>query len=873
MATVTLTINNKTIEVPDGMLLTEAAKMAGIEIPTLCYHPELQPYGGCRLCLVRIEKMPKLQTACTTRVCNNMVVTTDSPEIAKARKGMLEFILTYHPLDCPICDKGGECELQNLVFKFGSGFRRYAEDIEEYTIDTNDPLIDRELDRCVRCLRCVRVCDEVQGVTNLTAYNRGSHTEIGPFMGGSIFNCEYCGSCVAICPVGALTSKPFKYKARPWQTKRTETVCTYCGCGCQFALETRNGDVLRVVTDFEKGVNEGSLCIRGRFGYSFINNKKRLTSPLIKKGDKLEPVAWDEASDIIADRFRKIKENDGPDAIAGIITGHCTNEDIYLFQKFMRLAVGTNNIDSAARYGYINAISAIKQVIGNKRFEASLSDIADADVILAIGTNITEVNPIAGLKVRAAAKKGAGLIVIDERDTDIAKFASQHLIVKTGSARWFIQGIIKAILEKELYDKKVYKQYTKFFDNLESVLKGLSFKQIEEKTGISEKEIHDAAKAYAKAERGVIIFGQGITHQPDGYKSSLNLLDLCIITGNIDSKGTAILPLCDENNEYGAIEMGAAPEFLPGLLNTGDAEERNVISKIWGRNVPSKKGMNIAEIFNGVLKGKIKALYIIGENPAGTFPQASGFYEALQKVDFLVCQDLFPSATCELSDVVLPAASFAEKDGTFTNMEGRAQKISRAIGPVGDAKPDWQIFTILSEKMGYLLDYEGAGDILREIAQVIEGANQKEEKDSIEEHAKITQKDLRAMYEREEEETPSKFPFKLTIGPVLFHSGKLSGYSDGPVRILPEGRLKINPADAERCGIVEGDRALLKNNNGAVKVKVEITDRIPEGLLFYPEHFMYPSVKNLCDVEIDKETGALYFKSGYVSVERHVPEH
>ena len=870
---VKLTINNKIVEAPNGMLLTEAAKMAGIEIPTLCYHPELQPYGGCRLCLVRIEKMPKLQTACTTRVCDNMVVTTESPEIEKARKGMLEFVLTYHPLDCPICDKGGECELQNLVFKFGSGFRRYAEDIEEYTIDTNDPLIDRELDRCVRCLRCVRVCDEVQGVTNLTAYNRGSHTEIGPFMGGSIFNCEYCGSCVSICPVGALTSKLFKYKARPWQTKRTETICTYCGCGCQFALETRNGEVLRVVTDYDKGVNEGSLCTRGRFGYSFINNKKRLTTPLIKTNTKLEPTSWDEATDIIADRFKKIIENNGPDAIAGIITGHCTNEDIYLFQKFMRLAIGTNNIDSAARYGYINAMSAIKQVIGNKRFEASLEDVANADVILSICTNITEVNPIAGLKVRRAAKRGAELIAADVRDTDIAKFAAQNLIIKSGSERWFIHGLIKAVLEEGLYDNKVYKEHKKFINNLNSALKGLLFEEIETKTGISEKDIINAAKAYSKAKKGVIILGQGITHQQDGYKNSLNILDLCIITGNIDSKGTAILPLCDENNEYGALEMGASPEFLPGFLNAGDAKDRDIISKMWDKKIPSKKGLTMPEIFNGVLKGKIKALYIIGENPAGTFPQKSEFYEALQKLDFLVCQDLFPTATCELADIVLPASSFAEKDGTFTNMEGRAQKIKAAINPVGESRPDYQIFSALSEKMGYPMDYDNADAILKEIAQVIEGCGLEEEKDAIGDYVKISLKDLKEQYERKEEKLPAKFPFKLMLGPVLFHSGKLSGYSDGPVRILPEGRLKINPNDADRLGIIEGDRALLKNANGEVKVKVEITGRIPEGLLFYPEHFMYPAVRNLCEVDIDKDTKANYFKTAYVALERHVPEH
>jgi len=868
-----LTINNKIVEAPDGMLLTEAAKMAGIEIPTLCYHPELQPYGGCRLCLVRIEKMPKLQTACTTRVCDNMVITTDSPEIAKARKGMLEFVLTYHPLDCPICDKGGECELQNLVFKFGSGFRRYAEDIEEYTIDTNDPLIDRELDRCVRCLRCVRVCDEVQGVTNLTAYNRGSHTEIGPFMGGSIFNCEYCGSCVSICPVGALTSKLFKYKARPWQTKRTETICTYCGCGCQFALETRDGEVLRVVTDYEKGVNEGSLCTRGRFGYSFINNKKRLTTPLIKTNTKLEPTSWDEATDIIADRFKKIIENNGPDAVAGIISGHCTNEDIYLFQKFMRLAIGTNNIDSAARYGYVNAMSAIKQVIGNKRFEASLDDVANADVILSICTNITEVNPIAGLKVRRAAKRGAKLIVADVRDTDIAKFAAQNLIIKSGSERWFIHGLIKAVLEEGLYDKKVHKEHKKIIDNLNSALKGLSFEEIETKTGVSEKDIIDAAKAYSKAKKCVIIFGQGITHQQDGYKSSLNILDLCIITGNIDSKGTAILPLCDENNEYGALEMGAAPEFLPGFLNAGDAKDREIISKIWDKKTPSKKGMTISEIFNGVLKGKIKALYVIGENPAGTFSQKSEFYEALQKLDLLVCQDLFPTATCELADIVLPASSFAEKDGTFTNMEGRAQKIKAAINPIGESRPDWQIFSALSEKMGYPMDYDNADAILKEIAQVIEGCGLEEEKDAIGDYVKISLKDLKSRYKRKEEKSPTKFPFKLMLGPVLFHSGKLSGYSEGPVRILPEGRLKINPNDADRLGIIEGDRALLKNANGEVKVKVEITERMPEGLLFYPEHFMYPAVRNLCEIDIDKDTKANYFKTAYIAVERHVPEH
>ena len=877
-----LIIDGQEVVVDRGTLVIEAAKKIGIEIPNFCYHKKLKPDANCRMCLVAVEKMPKLQTACSTPVAEGMVVHDSTPQVIEARKIVLDFILANHPLDCPICDQGGRCDLQEYSHQY-TAYGRFSEEKRVFEKAFFSPLIEKEMNRCVTCLRCVRYCDEIIDSKALAPFNRGSMTEIG-HIGDKELECEFCGGCVQICPVGAFTSRLSLYEFRPWMMKKTQTICNYCGDGCSLVLETRERSIIEVASfdaEFKeaKGRNEGDLCAKGYFGFQFVNSPNRLTQPLIRKNGQLVESSWEEALDLVATTFHRIKSEFGGKAFGGLITARCTNENLFLFQKFMRLVIGTNNIDSSVRYGHINAARAMMAVQGTNRWVCSYEDIVRADVLLLIGTHITEANPIAGLKVKAAVRKHeAKLIAVSPHlfhvstMSNIVNLASQHLCIRPGTEGSMVLGLIKAVIEENLVDADVKKKAPAYVDAIRKAVDQIQVAHLEDETGVSYEMMKEAMQVWVEGAHGVILFGEGVVRAKNGQAQVLNLVDLAILTGKLTKEGCGLAPLCEENNEQGAFEMGALPDLLPGFRKVQDPEERAELSGLWHEAIPVDAGVTLMEMLDPTRKEQIKALYLVGENPVGTLPASAGVREALEKAEFIVSQDLYLTETGKMSHVVLPAASFAEQNGHFTNSEGRVQPTRQAFDPIRDVRPDWEIFSQIANYMGVPFDYASEEEISAEIKEVIPTWKMMPERQDL--HAALARYLSNGSSDSLKQRlhlgsrisSKKKEGFILSIGPTLFHSGKMSLEAEGLRRIANEGLLRICPKDADRLGVEEGGSVKITSPFGEAVVKVKLDGRYPSGMVFFPDSFNEPSVKDLFRIEVDPDSHVPYFKQGEVEI-------
>jgi len=875
---VNLLIDGKPIAVEKGTLVIEAARRIGVMVPHFCYHPKLKPDANCRMCLVEVEKLPKLQTSCSTVVAEGMVVRTNTPVVDEAHKSVLEFILANHPLDCPICDQGGRCDLQDFSHQFTPTTSKFTDRKRVYEKGFFSPLIEKEMNRCVSCLRCVRYCDEIMDVKALANVNRSTMTEIAHF-GGHPLDCEFCGGCVQICPVGAITSRLSMYEFRPWMMKRADTTCGYCGDGCSLILETRGGKVIEVMSAHGSGRNNGDLCARGFFGYQYVNHTDRLTTPLVRQADgALQPVTWDEVLPLLAERLTQIKLAHGAEAIAGLISARCTNEELYLFQKFMRLAIGSNHLDSTARYGHVNAARALRRVQGTNRWTVSYEDIAQADALLLIGTQVTAANPIVGLKVKEAVKKhGARLLTVEtlvpsiETTSNITNLSALHVAVPPGRHADAVRGFVKAVFDENLADAGLSARAGDYVSRVRAVATAVPYAD-----GVNETTLRAMAKAFAGARRGVILIGQDLLQAPGGHEAAVNLLDFLLLIGKLTQPGWGLAPLTEENNEQGAVEMGATAEYLPGPAELADPAAQSRMADAWKDAPPTAKGMRLLEMLDAARAGNLKAMLIIGENPARSLPASAKVADALGKLDLLVVQELFLTETARLADVVLPACSYAEKTGTFTNSEGFVQKVRPGLEPVGDSRPDWEILSALSVMMGYPLEYGDAKEILKEIRAVIPGYRvlgatpepAQVDAKAVEQYvAGGFAKDLAARYATAESPKANGHRWTLTIGQTLFHSGAMSTKAQGLLELQHEGKLIMNPADAQRLGITEGGHVRLTSAAGEATVPVTMLGRIPEGTLFFPESFR-EALAGLPSMSLDPVTGVPYCKQMRVSVDK-----
>ncbi|MEC4673548.1 MAG: NADH-quinone oxidoreductase subunit NuoG [Nitrospirota bacterium] len=850
---VTVSIDGQSTKVPQGTLVIEAARQVGVMIPHFCYHPKLTPDANCRMCLVEIEKIPRLQTSCSTRVTEGMVVRSSVPTVATARKSVLEFILANHPLDCPVCDQGGRCDLQDFSHEYTPTTSRFQELKRVFPKEYFSPLIETQMNRCVQCLRCVRYCDQVMDVKALAPAGRGTMTEIKHF-GHHELDCEFCGGCIQICPVGAITSRLSLYDFRPWMLKRTETICGYCGDGCQITVQTKNDQPIEVNSTHGAGRNNGDLCARGYFGYHASVHEDRLQHPMIRQADgTFAEVTWEEALEFVANGLQQTKSQHGPDAIGGLITARCTNEELYLFQRFMRGVIGTNNIDSSARYGYMNGFRAMQRVQGTLRWTITYEDIVAADTILLVGTNITETNPITGLKVKEAVKQHeARLITLETllpvRGTisNITTLATHHITVHPNQYDWAIQGLIKSVVEQNFLATGLVSKASGFVEAIRKAVSALPWSKLEECCGWDQSVFDDAARTLHAANRCVALVGPGVLRARSGEQMVTNVLDLLILLGHHGQSGSGLGLLAEENNEQGAVEMGVVTEYLPGPSNLDDSTVRKNLATIWGQELPSGSGSTMVEMLDQARAGQIKAMFVVGENPMASLPRTAQVGNALDTLDLLICQELFLTETAKRAHVVLPACSSFEKDGTFTNTEGHVQSVRKVHEPVGDSQPDWEIFSTIALLMNHPIEYDQAKDIFKEIRSVIPGygllgptSSPPAVKSSVVDQyvQQGFQDDLAQRYAPGAVTPEAEGVMTLMLGQSLFHSGKFSTRAKGLIQIQSKGLLHLNAEDAERLSVKDGDSVLMSNEQGSATTQVKLVDRVPLGVAWFPEHF------------------------------------
>lgn len=881
--TIELSIDGKSVTAKDGVSLYDVISMTGKIIPAMCYHYTFDPFGSCGMCLVMQEGKKAPVRSCTAKAAAGMVIRTEGEDLFLARKKAVEKHLSVHPLDCPVCDADGHCELQDMAFQHGVTNLANAKQkfIPE---DTRSPVLDFNMNRCIACAECINVCKDVLMIDALQFMKKGGFNQVVP-KGDLALDCEFCGDCLAVCPVGAITNKFSKYLYKPWQMKKTTTTCNYCGDGCQMYLETKDTEVIRVSSPLswknkwgdraETAKGHGGLCVRGRFGFEYLDSQHRLVQPLVREGDRLVEKSWLETMHALVDQFAEIKRKYGADAIAGLATARCTNEELYVFQKLMRTGFGTNQLDSSARYGHMNFVLASKHAIGVGRTSNDWEDLTKAKAIILIGSNITETNPLTAVRIKEAIRVyKAQVFTFDSAITNMAKLASHPFLIKAGTEGTVIDGLVKAAIVYDLVDEEAVGQHPRAFEELKSAVANLSLEDISVQTGLAVETFKEIASIFAESPRSIILCAEGIVRRTNGYQNVLKLMDLAWMTGKIGRPGCGVNTVTEEPNEQGAVDMGVAPEFLPGQARFDDPSARDRFASAWETSLPSVgSGAHLVEILKRCKSGQIKALYVLGENPLETFPASMEVRAALERLELLVVQDPFLTETAKKAHFVLPACTYAEKDGTFTNFEGRVLRIRQAMDSLGESLPDWHIMTALANAMGCQWEYQSANDIQSEIMKLLPGYY------NLGQPRKFTPAldqylsngyvgEVKGRYRMTQASVEPTRPFMLVMGQVLMHSGKLSAQAPGLIKVAPNtGKLSMNMRDMERLGLQDGTKVRLISDRGSLQLAVQLDQSIAPGTCFFPEHFNEPPVKDLMTVSVDATTGVPSFKQMWVSVE------
>ncbi len=838
---ITLTINGKEISIEEQMTVLAAARQAGIKIPTLCNHECLKAFGGCKLCVVEVERMPRLQNSCTLLAADGMVVITESDTIAEARRSVLEFLLINHPLDCPYCDKAGECELQDVVMKYGPPAGRFKEEKRRVPESHKDQILARNMERCIVCTRCVRMCNDVQGASAIGMMGRGGHTRMEPFSAES-FNCEYCGNCLTVCPVGAILNRLSIHTYRPWQIDReVKTVCSYCGVGCTLVAQIRDDSINRIVPQIGVGLNKGLLCSRGRFGYEYIGSKERLKAPLVRKNGKLEQSTWSEALGIVADKIAE--HRNGGSSIAGIASPRCTNEDNYVFQKFMRMVCRTNNIDSVSRKGFAAAQKYFEDLLGQGITGNIIEGLKHSETIIVLGGDPSKVNPILGLAIRAAAKDGANIVIIGNAGA-LEKFKTVQVIPPVYKEA----GVLEALL-KEIHKVKGVRGESPFVD-----------KEIRELADRAASNVdldgfEELKKAVLESTSTSIVMGMDLVQRADGHRALFGVAGLTYL---LEAR---LYLLSERPNEQGLIDSGCVPDMLPGGRPINIADFKGKFESAWNGALPDAEGLTIFEMIEGIKNKDIKALYVMGENPVFNLPDTAYIKETLAGLDFLVVQDIFLTETAEMADVVLPALGWTEKTGTFTNLERRIQLLGKAVES-SNGMEDWKIISAISNKLGYEMNYSGPEDIMREMAKVspLHSELTYEEISRGEclwpYHGEPLRGEVNEVPEMHDADVEYNAEHYLVLEKPLFHSGTLSRRSAALMKIYPEPVLRISLAAAEKLGLGEGDIAEFSTVSGSMEAPVAIDLSIRDNRVYFSNNFNGKGVYALMKYSIDKVTKA-----------------
>jgi len=870
--TVTLTIDGEEVTVPEGTSVMRAAALSDIKIPKLCATDQLEAFGSCRLCLVQIEGMKGLPASCTTPVAQGMKVTTQNKQLADVRRGVMELYISDHPLDCLTCPANGHCELQDMAGVVGLREVRYGyEGANHLTAekDTSNPYFTFDPSKCIVCSRCVRACDEQQGTFALTIQSRGFDSTVSasqnvPFMDSE---CVSCGACVQACPTATLSENTLIEKGQAEHSK--VTTCAYCGVGCSFRAEMKGEEVVRMVPNKDGRANHGHSCVKGRFAIGYATHPDRILKPMIraKITDAWREVSWKEAIAYAARELKRIQNQYGRDAIGGITSSRCTNEETYLVQKLVRAGFGNNNVDTCARVCHSPTGYGLKQTLGESAGTQDFDSVLKADVIFVIGANPTDGHPVFASQMKRRLRQGARLIVADPRRIDLVRTphiaADYHLKLKPGTNVALINSLAHVIVTEGLVDEEFVRARCEVdsFDKWRSFVAqpANSPEAMEAITGVPAASARAAARLYATGGNGAIYYGLGVTEHSQGSTMVMGIANLAMATGNIGREGVGVNPLRGQNNVQGSCDMGSFPHEFPGYRHVSDDAVRRVFEAAWGVSLQGEPGLRIPNMFEAALDGEFKGLYIEGEDIAQSDPNTQHVTAALESMECIIVQDMFLNESAKFAHVFLPGSSFLEKDGTFTNAERRVSRVRQVMRPKS-GYADWEITQLLANAVGYPMNYAHPSEIMDEIARLTPTFAEVsfariDELGSIQwpcnaQHPEGTPtmhvgefvrgkgKFLVTEYVPTNEKVNAKFPLILTTGRILsqYNVGAQTRRTDNN-RWHDEDRLEIHPNDAEERGIVEGDWVGIASRAGETVLRARVTERVQPGVVYTTFHF------------------------------------
>ena len=854
---VTLTIDGVEVTVERGTSILDAAEKAGIRIPTLCHDKRLVPYGACRLCMVEVTARGRTRTlpACFNPARDGMEVATHTPGLIEGRRIQLSLLLRSHPLLCPSCDACGDCRLQDLVHEYEVPELPFTKENRYFHVDNDSRFIRFNMNLCIKCGLCMRICDEVQGVNELSFINRGLNCEISTDFGRPL-DCEFCGQCAQICPVGSISSKWLVGTGREFELKKTDTTCSFCSLGCTLTLGEKNKRVVGVSSPADSH-NDGNLCVKGRYGWPYVYSVDRLTKPKIKRAGTLEEVDWDEALRFVGERFNEIKTAHGPGSLAALGSERLTNEEAYVFNRFVRTVLQTPHLDHAGGYGYRGLVHGLMPIFGYPASTNGLTEIKKANVVVLLGADITESHPVAKNEVISAWKKlESTVIVIDSVKTRLTRAPGSYLLSKPGTEHLLAYAMLKEIIDQELFDRKALDLKADGFDELVASLQDYTPDNIGRITGVDPDLIREAAKTYAEAPSAVIIVTDGMNRMAQNVACAKAAADLALVTGHLGRPSSGVFVLGEKANAQGAIDMGLAPDMLPGFKSISDEEARKKIEELWESPLPEGEGLNAADIIKKAADGEIRGLLVVGENPLETYPNRELVEKALSKLDFLVVQDMFASSTVAKAHAVLPVMSFAEKSGTFTSAERLIQRLTPTLKIPGP-KSDLEIFQALSVLMGKSMTYAGPESIMDEIAGLVDvykGISYRRlaegplhwpcvddadpGKSILYESGFPGGKASLAAAPAAVEPDVDGLPMSLIPGVLKFHSGSFSEWSSSMMDVSPEGIAEMNSKDMKAIGAGDGDTVKITGSSGQwIRAKVKESVRALEGSVIVPQHF------------------------------------
>lgn len=897
---ITVKIDGNEIKVSEGMTILEAARENGINIPTLCYLKGVNDIGSCRICMVEIEGYDHLFASCKTKVQKDMVVHTDTPKLFDYRREMLKLILSNHNVDCMSCPENGVCKLQSLCNQFGIRSAEYegsrAEIEKKLPLLSGNPYITYDSSKCIHCQRCISACNRavVNGV--LQSGRSGTfHIVEAPFgEDWKSTSCESCGNCAAVCPTGALTLGR-RNGYREWEIRKVLTTCPHCATGCQFYLVVKDNQIVNVEAA-DGPSNQGLLCVKGRSGsFDFVHSGDRLTQPLIKDREtgKFNAVSWEEALEYTARRFMELKEQYGPESLAGFACSRSSNEDIYMVQKMVRTCFGTNNVDNCARVCHSASVSGLAKTLGSGAMTNPINDIThDVDCILLVGSNPEEAHPVVGMQIRQAVKNGTRLIVVDPRDIGLSREADIHLKLRPGTNVAFANGMMHVMIKEDLIDKEYIEKFTEGFEEIRQVVMEYTPEKVGEICHIDPDKLVEAARMYATAKKAPIIYCLGVTEHSTGTEGVMSMSNMALMVGKLGKSGCGVNPLRGQNNVQGACDMGAQPTDYPGYQKVDNPRVREKFEKAWGVKLNPNPGLKATEVFPAAIEGKIKGLYICGEDPVVTDPDTMHIIHALESLDFLVVQELFMTKTAAYADVILPGVSYAEKEGTFSNTERRVQRIRKAVNLKGGMRPDTDILIDLMNAMGYPQEYLTPEQIMDEIAQVtpsFQGISYKrlDAGESLQwpcpdrnhpgtpimhvgKPARRKALFYPARYVPSAELPDETYPYILTTGRILYHynAAAMTGRSKGLMDMAGEGFIEMHYRDADKLGITNGERIRIKSRRGQITATARVGRKVSEGETWMPFHFPDSPVNQITNAALDEFARIPEYKVCAVQLEK-----